>query len=105
MRRLIERHERAGLLLQRGVFREIVARQLGKAEVALGGKFPGQVEFDAGGHGLRAGHQVVRRGLVELEQHVGRLDLDTLARVQLDLRRGVGLGEDAPGQEFAGFFK
>ena len=105
VRRLIQRHQRAGLLLQRGVLRKVVTRQLGKAKIALGRKFPGHVEFDVRSHGLCAGHQLSRRGLVELEQHVGRLDLDAFARVQLHLCRRVGLGEDAPGQEFAGFFK
>ena len=93
------------MLLQRGVSREVVARQLGKAEVAVRREFPGHVEFHASRHRLCAGHQFGGAGFLKLEQDVGGLDLDTFARVKLDLGRRVGLGEHAPGQKFAGFFK
>jgi len=36
---------------------------------------------------------------------MGRLDLDALAGIELDLGRGFRLGQDPPGCEFAGFFK
>src|SRR5258707_7398017 len=41
--------QRAGLLGQRGLVREIVACKVGKAEFLLGGEFPGQVQIDLGG--------------------------------------------------------
>ena len=42
------------------------------------------------------------RGLLELEQQVGGLDLDPLARVELDLHRSLGLGHHTAGEELAG---
>ena len=105
VRCVVEAEQRAGLLGQRGLVREIVACKVGKAEFLLGGEFPGQVQIDLGGLRLRLGDQFGRRRLVELEQDVGRLDLDPFARVQLHLGGGVGFGEDAAGQELAGFFK
>ncbi|KAF1042753.1 MAG: hypothetical protein GAK34_02765 [Delftia tsuruhatensis] len=105
VRRLVDAKQRAGLLGQRGIVREIVACQVGEAEFFLGGEFPGQVQIDLGGHCLALGDQLGRRRLVELEQDVGGLDLDPFARVQFHLGGGVGFGEDAAGQELAGFFK
>jgi len=42
VRRIEKGEQRTGLLGQRGVGREIVARQVGKAEFVLGGELPGQ---------------------------------------------------------------
>ena len=95
----------AGLLRQRGVGAEIVARQVGKAEFALGGELPGQLQLDGLRHGGGLGHEFGRSGLLELDQDVGGLDLDALAAVQLDLGRGFRLRQHTPGHELAGFFK
>jgi hypothetical protein len=87
VRRLVQAEQRTGLLGQRGAGGEIVARQVGKAELFLGREFPGQVQLDAAawpgpGRSARPGRAF------ELEQDVGGLDLDPLAGVQLDLGRG-----------------
>jgi hypothetical protein len=47
MRRLEQAKQRGGLLLQRGLVAEIVARQVGKAEFLVRGKFPGQLQLNA----------------------------------------------------------
>jgi rod shape determining protein RodA len=79
VRRLEQAEQHAGLLLQPGLGAEIVARQVGKAELLLGREFPGQVQVDLGGQRLAAAQQLGRRRLVEAQQHVGRLDLHPLA--------------------------
>jgi hypothetical protein len=105
VRRLEQAEQRGGLLLQRGLVVEIVARQVGKAELVFGGEFPGQLQLDGLAQGLGGAHQLGRGGLLELQQDVGGLDLHPLAAVQLNLRRGLGLGHHAAGLEFSGFFK
>ena len=105
VRCLVQGEQRAGLLDQRGVVRKIVACQVGKAEIVFGGEFPGQWQLDGLGQGLRLGHQLGRRGLFKFQQEVRGLDLDPLARIELDLGRAFGFGQDAAGHEFAGFFK
>ena len=105
MRRLVQAEQRARLLGQRGVFREIVAGEVGKAEIVLGREFPGQVQLNRLGHGLGLGDEFGGGGLFELQQNVRGLDLDPLARIELNLGRGVGFGQDTSGHEFAGFFK
>jgi hypothetical protein len=105
VRRLVQGEQRAGLLGQRGVVRKIVAGEVGKAEIVLGGEFPGQRQLNGLRQRLALGHQLGGRGLFKLQQEVGGLDLDPLARIELDLGRGLGFGQDAAGHEFAGFFK
>jgi hypothetical protein len=51
------------------------------------------------------GQQLGGRGFFKPQHHVLGFGFDPLARVELDLRRGIGLGQDAAPQEFAGFFK
>jgi hypothetical protein len=46
-----------------------------------------------------------RRRFLEAHQHVGSLDLDAFAAVELDLRRGLGLRQNPTGHELSGFFK
>jgi len=46
-----------------------------------------------------------RLGLRKAQQHQGGLDLDALARFKLDLQRGIGFGQDAAGEQLAGFVK
>ena len=101
----IQRKQHADLLGVGGAVREVVARQIGKAKFFFGGKFPGQVQLDGGGNGLGFGHQDGRLGLFKLEQDVGGLDLDALARGQLDLGGGIGLRQDTAGQKLTGIFK
>ncbi|OPZ75592.1 MAG: hypothetical protein BWY82_00203 [Verrucomicrobia bacterium ADurb.Bin474] len=105
MRRLEQPEQRRGLLVGAGRGLEIVARQVGKAEFGLGREFPGQVQVDLLRQRLRPRDQLGRLGGVEAQQHVGGLDLDALARVQLDLHRAFGLGHQAACQEFATIFE
>jgi hypothetical protein len=87
VRRLEQAKQRGGLLLQRGLVAEIVARQVGKAEFLVRGKFPGQLQLNALAQRLGRADQLRGRGLFKLEQDVGGLDLHALAAVQLDLGR------------------
>ena len=105
VRRLLQRQQGSGLLHQRGLLGKILARHVGKAEFAVAGKFPGQAGVDGSGLQLRLRQQFGRGGLVELEQDVGGFHLHPFARIELDLRRCVGFGQDAAGQEFSGIFK
>ena len=50
---------------------------------------------------LRQRKQLGRLRLVEAQQQLHRLDLHALARVQLDLQRGIGLGKDAAAYRLA----
>jgi hypothetical protein len=103
MRRFEQRKQGRGLLFRPGVGVEVVARQLAEAEIAGRCEFPRQVEVDLGGERLRLGHQFCGAGLGKTQHHVGRLDLDALARIELDLQRGIGFLHHAARQEFAGF--
>ncbi|MNS41413.1 hypothetical protein D3C72_737640 [compost metagenome] len=105
VRRLEQREQRGGLLRQRGLVAEIVGRQVGKAELAFGCEFPGEVEVHGGGERARLGHQLGRGRLLETQNDVGALDLDALAGLELDLCRGFGFRQDAAAEVFAGFFK
>ena len=57
VRRFEQAHQHGRLFLQTGFVAEIVARQFGKAKVALGGEFPGQVQFYRLAERLRGGHK------------------------------------------------
>ncbi|MNV21950.1 hypothetical protein D3C71_1129030 [compost metagenome] len=105
VRGVVQAEQRTGLLGQGGVFREIVPRQVGKAELVFGRELPGQVQLNGFGHGLGLGDQVGRRGFLEFQEDVGGLDLDPLARVELNLGGCIGFGQDTTGHELAGFFK
>ena len=61
-----------------------------------------RTEIDLVGERAGAAHQLDGCRLLEPEHHVGRLDLDALARVELDLHRGVGLVHHAAGVKLAG---
>ena len=109
MRRLKQPEQSSRLLLQAGglagVGAEVVARQVGKTELLVAGKFPGQVQVNLQAQQLAARQQFCRRRFFKFQQGVGRFDLDPLARVEFNLHRSVGLGQDAAGQKLAGFFK
>ena len=78
-----------GLLLKRrrfgGIGAEIIACQIGKTKFIVAGKFPSQFKLDVLAELLCPCHQLRWGRLFKLQQGVGRLDLDALARVQLDL--------------------
>ena len=109
MRRVVQAEQRGGLLLRRGglggVSAEILARQFGKAEFLVAGEFPGQVQVDFFNQALAGGDEFGGRGFFELQQRIGCLDLDALARVEFDLQRTIGFRQNPAGQELAGFFK
>jgi hypothetical protein len=105
VRCLEQAEQRCGLLLGARLGVEVVARQLGKAELGVGRKGPGQIEVDLACQHLRPGDQFGGRGLLESEQQVDGLDLDTLARVELDLCRAVGFGHQPAGVELPGVFE
>ena len=105
MRRLEQPEQRAGLLLQRGLVAEIVAREVGKTKLLLGRKLPGHFQLYGLAYGLRRMDKRGGRRFFELEQYAGGLDLDPLAAFQFDLGRRVSLRYHAAGHELAGFFK
>ena len=105
VRRLEQAQQRRGLLLQRRLVGEIVARQVGEAELLLRREFPGQFELDGVRQRLGLVHQLGGRGFLEFQQDVGGLDLDALAAVEFHLRRGLGFGQHAARLELPGFFK
>ena len=102
VRRLEQPQQRRGLVLGAGLGVEVLARQIGEAELGLGRELPGQVEVDLVGQRAGARQQLGRRGLVEAQHQVRGLDLDALAGVELHLQRVLGLGHHAPGVEAAG---
>jgi hypothetical protein len=102
VRRLEQAEQGCRLLLGTGLGVEVVARQVGKTELVLGGKFPGQVEVDVLRQLLGGSDQLGRRRFLEAQQHVGRLGLHALAGFELDLHRALGFRHHAPGQELAG---
>ena len=106
VRCLEQREQRGRLLHGGGRVLEVFARDVDEAEFLLvGGEFPQQLHIHLARHGTGLGEQGGRGGLVEREHDVGRLGLDALAAVELDLGAGVGLGEDAAGVVFAGVFE
>mmetsp|Transcript_6765 Transcript_6765/g.28419 ORF Transcript_6765/g.28419 Transcript_6765/m.28419 type:complete len:744 (-) Transcript_6765:569-2800(-) len=105
MRCVVETEQRRGLLHDAGLGIEIVAGQIGEAELALGRELPGQVQVDLVGQRTGFGQQRGGRRLLEFQQHIGRLDLDPLARVELHLQRGIGLAHHTAGEELPGIIK
>ena len=105
VRRLEQAEQGRDLLVRAGGGAEIVARQVGKAELLVGREFPGQVEVDLLRQPLRIGQQLGRRRLVEAQQHMGRLDLHTFAGVELDLHRAFGFRHQPAGEKLAGLFE
>ena len=79
VRGLEQAHQHGGLLDGVGVVAEVLAGQLVKAEVFLGGHFPDQVRVDVGRLRSGLGDQFRRAGLGELEQHVGGFHLHAFA--------------------------
>jgi hypothetical protein len=53
----------------------------------------------------RRGEQFGRQRLLEPEQYLRGLDLDALARIELDLGRTLGLAHQAAGVELACIFE
>ncbi len=107
--RCFKQPEQCGdLLLLRGglaVGAEIIAGQVGKAEFFFAGEFPREFELYVLAELLPGGDQFCGRGFFKLQQRVHGLDLDALARVQLDLEGAVRLRQNAAGQKLAGLFK
>ena len=105
MRRFVKAYEGAHLLCHAGVCAEVLTRDLGKTKLCFGRKFPCQIKLDALADGVGVGQELGGGRLFKFQKHVGAFDLDPLAAVQLHLHRGFCLGQDAPGNKFASFFK
>ena len=105
MRCFKQAHQHGGLLRQVGLGAEVIACQINKAEIDVAGEFPGHVEVDVLRQRVRRRHQLSRVGLVKLQQHIGRFHFHAFARLQLDLRRAVGLRHHTTSKEFSGVFK
>ena len=107
VRCLVQRDQGASLLRWRGRLAriEILARQIGKAELVLAGELPGQVQIDLAGQLGAGAQQLGRGGLVKAHQRLRGLDLDPLARVEFDLHRRFGLGQDPTSEKLARVFK
>ena len=105
MRRLKQAHQHARLLFQRGFVAEVVARQVGKAELVIGRKLPRHLQLNRLADDLRRRQQRGWRWFFKLQQDIGRFDLNPLTAVQFHLRRGVRLRQHPTGHEFSGFFK
>ena len=105
MRRIEQPQQRRRLQLGPGGGAEVVPRQLGKAEIPGRRELPGHIQIDVRRLRLRLRQKLSRPRRRKLEHRVGRLDLDPLARIELDLERAVGLGQDAASVEFASVFE
>ena len=84
---------------------EIFGAQLGKAEFVLARHFPQEFEIDVGGDRLGRVHQLLRRRLLELQQHVLDLDLGTFPARHFDLIGFARLRQNGADFEVAGFFE
>jgi hypothetical protein len=102
VRRLKKPEQHRGLLHSVGLGVEVFARQIGEAEVVVRRELPRQLGVDLGGKRARVFQQSGRLRRIEVQQHMGRLDLDAAARLELDLQRRVGVAHHAAGQELAG---
>jgi hypothetical protein len=105
MRRFVQAQQGGHLLGDAGVVAEIVFGQVAKAELLVRGAFVSQFQLDGLAQHPGLGQQSGRGRFVELQQHVGRFDLDPFAGVEFDLRGSLGFGHDPSGHEFAGIFK
>ena len=101
----VQAKQRRSLFGEGGLRTEVLMGKVGKTKLVFRGEFPSELKLDGRAQRLRIAHQVGGRGLVELEQHMGALDLDPFAGFQLDLGRALGFGKDAARLEFSSFFK
>ncbi len=104
MRCAEQAEQRGGLLHRARRPAEVVVCERAESKLALGSELPSQVEVDVGGDGAGRDEQGVGLGAVEAEQGVGRLDLDALARRELDLQRAFRLAHHPAGVELAAVF-
>ena len=79
MRRVEQAEQRRGLVRQSGFGIEIIACQVGKAELVVRRKLPGQIKVDLGGQPLAFGDQLGRGGFIEFKQHIGGFYFDAFA--------------------------
>ena len=101
-----EKGQQQGRRLNRaGLVPVIIVGHLGKLEFAVGEALPEKIRLDVGSQHLGLRQQFARRGLIETQQHVRRLDLGALARRRFDLQAAVVIGKDGGGFEGAVFFE
>ena len=105
VRRAMQRHQHGCLLHGAGRAAKVIGRQRGKAEFVFRREFPGQRQLHLRRHFARLRQQIGGRGFVKTQKLIGRLDFHPLARVQLHLRRCLGLRKNAARKKFARFVK
>jgi hypothetical protein len=105
VRRVEQAEQRGGLLHGAGRLVEVVACQVGEAELGLAGELPGEVEVDLARERVALREQFGGQRLLEAQEDVRGLDLHTLAGVEFHLDRAVRLGHHPAGEELAGVIK
>jgi hypothetical protein len=105
MWRVEQPEQHGGLVHGVGMGIEVVARQLGETELAVGGELPRQLQIEACGQRASAFDQRGRLGGIKAQQHMGDLGLDAATRVELDLQRRIGVRHHAAGQKLSGVVK
>jgi len=84
---------------------EVLAGEVGEAELVARRALPEEVDVELVGHPLGGRQQLRRRRGLEAEHHVPALHLAALAAGVLDLQAGGSLGQDGAGLEAAVFLE
>ena len=88
-----------------GLVSEVLIGKITKMKLAIARTLPQEFRFDLRDQRLATGQQFARRRFLVAQQHIGRLDLGTLAGGGFDLQRRVVVGQDSGGFEGAVFFE
>ena len=105
VRGALQTEQGSDLLGGGGVVAEILARQVGKSEFVFGRELVGQLQLQRIGQRTGSRHQLGWGRFVKTQQGVGRFHLHAFARIQLHLKRALGFGQEATGQQFPGIVK
>ena len=105
MRRFVQAQQGRHLFSQTGLGVEILLGQIQEPELFLWREFPRQGEINPLTERAGLPQQCGGIGLAKLEQDMAGLDLHALATLELDLARGLGLGQDPTRLEFPSVFK
>ena len=104
-RRAMQRNRQRGLLRGICARAEVLAGQVGKAELVSWRAFPEEIQIDVRRQCVRGLRQFTGRWLGKLQQHIARLDLGALGARQLDLIGLALLGQNGACADLAAFFK
>ena len=85
MRCLKQSEQHRCLLLHGGLGTEVIAGQFGKSKLRIGREFPGHFQFHLLAQGQTVRHENCGHGGFKTQELVGRLYLDALAAVELNL--------------------